>query len=782
MNDLPTVPLPVYSVGELLASHADTHKDKTAIIAVNVATDQTDTLTYRQLNALVGRCAAWLTSLGIRRGDRFAILMPNAPEVIILELAGAFIGATTVPLDSKRDTPDRKIFKLNDTQAKLLLIKNDDDCTNEKEPISTALPGILIHAWSTMAEFSNLLPDDPMIKATGTLDDFFVILYTSGTTALPKGVLLTSRACFLNAMGIVSWQHLTQNDIFNIVLPLHHINSTEFSLAMIIVGGTIVLNSRYSVNKFWHIVNRYHITHISVVPTILHDLLTRADDFIKTNLNISSLKRICIGSAPVLPQETMRFYDTFNVRVTQGYGQTETALRVAGVPVEVDEATYRQLVKTNTIGTTLANNHLAIMDEQNNEKQESEEGEICIAGPILADGYLNNPEETAASFKDGWFHSGDLGYWKYMRDSGNRQKYFFIIGRIKEIIIKGGVNLSPSAIEDAILKAFPEIDEISVVGYPDARMGEEIAAVVVLKRSHLASQGETLQNQIIESAQNGKIPGLSRYEAPKKVFVFDSLPKTSTGKIQRVEIKKAVAELIKKDHPTHYYVRKINDHETKIIKQALKINNIRFPFVPSTLEEFCARTQNGLFFGVFDEQKGLVGSLSCVQISHPEQIKTWRKASGSGTLSNHNTKGNTLLCVAISVQGKESGIRNQESWKSEKKLQEFAKKHISSYVHSDKNHVLEFHRKPKGGIPGADVWKILPDGRPEDKESMGYNVLMKYPTIDESTIIVRSNAPSPAILLIEHALLYAKEHGIKDVIAFSRPAGFKKYLEDKSRI
>ena len=768
MHNLPRIPIPVDSVVDLLASHAKEFSQKTAIVAVNVDTDEANTISYAQLDFLVRQAASWLSSLGIKRGDRFAILMTNAPEVIILELAGAIIGATTVPLDFKRDTPDRKLFKLKDTNAKALFIKY------EGEPPTDKLPDLIIRSWTTFDDFIKLLPSSTTVKkTTPTLEDSYVILYTSGTTAFPKGVMLSTRSCLLNAMGIVDWQQFTQDDVFNVVLPLHHINSTEFCLAMLLVGGTIVLNSRYSASRFWHIVSRYKATNTSVVPTILHDLLTRTDEFKKSNLDISRLKRICIGSAPVLPEETMRFSDTFGVRVTQGYGQTETALRVAGVPVEVDEATYRQLVKTNTIGTELANNHLAIMDENNNEKQEGKEGEICIAGPILADGYLNNPEDSAKSFKDGWFHSGDLGYWKMI----DNKKFFFIIGRIKEIIIKGGVNLSPSAIEDALLKTFPQIDEVSVVGYPDARLGEEIAAVVVLKRSHLASQGETLQNQIIESAQNGRIPGLSRYEAPKKVFIFDSLPKTSTGKIQRVEIKKAVAELIKKDHPTHYYVRKINDHETEIIKQALKINNVRFPFVPSTLEEFCARTQNGLFFGVFEEQKGLVGSLSCVQISHPEKIKTWREASANGTLTNHNPKGDTLLCIAISV------ISSRRA-----KLVHFGsvkvnpKKYVKEYVRSGKDHVLEFHRKPKGGIPGATVWKILPNGRPEDKESMGYNVLMKYPTIDESTNIVRSNAPSPAILLIEHALLYAKEHGIKDVIAFSRPAGFIKYLEDKSRI
>lgn len=752
IETLPRIPLPVDSVEQLLTSHAGTFSRKAAIVAVDVDTGGADVISYGQLDTLVRRAATWLSSMEINRGDRFAILMQNTPEVLILELAGAMIGAATVPLDIKRDTQERKLFKLKDTRAKALFIKY------EKDPPTDKLPDLIIQSWKTFADFIELLPSSTTIEKTApSLEDCYVILYTSGTTALPKGVMLSTRSCLLNAMGIVEWQQFTDDDVFNIILPLHHINSTEFCLAILLVGGTIVLNSRYSASKFWHIIHTYNVTNTSIVPTILHDILTNQNESIKT----PTLKRICIGSAPVLPEETMRFYDTFGIRVTQGYGQTETALRVAGVPIEVDEAMYRQLVKTNTIGTTLANNHLAIMDENNNEKQEGKEGEICIAGPILADGYLNNPKDSAESFKDGWFHSGDLGYWKMI----DNKKFFFIIGRLKEIIIKGGVNLSPSAIEDALLKAFPQIDEVSVVGYPDARMGEEIAAVIVLKRSHLSWKGETFK---------GAIPGLSPYEVPKKFFVFDTLPKTSTGKIQRVEIKKIIAKLIK-----HYYVRHVATNEKDVIKRALEINNARFPFVPTTLEEFCARTQNGLFFGVFDDSEGLIGSLSCVQVSHPEKIKTWREATSDGTLANNDSKGDTLLCVAISVKsGGTINIKQEAS----KKLQVLAKKHITSYVNSDSDHVLNFHRKPKGGIPGATVWKILKNGRPEDGEAMGYNVLMKYPDITKKTKIIPSNTASPSVLLIEHALLHAKEHGIKEVIAFSRPAGFKKYLEDKSRI
>ena len=722
-------------------------------MAVDPDTDKHLTITYQQLVSLVRRTASYLVAMGISKGDRFAILMHNAPEVLIFELAGALLGATTVPLDFKRDTLERKLFKLQDTRAKALFVRFESGSAND----ISERPNLRVISWSTFDQFQSLLPEPWPLPTQGDLSDHYVILYTSGTTAHPKGVLLTQRACLLNAMGIIDWQKFTARDRFNIVLPLHHINSTEFCLSMLLVGGTIILNSRYSTSKFWHIVKKFGATNTSIVPTILHDLLVRKNEFIK----VPSLKRICIGSAPVLPEETLRFYETFKIRVVQGYGQTETALRVAGVPIDTDDKTYTSLVRSNTIGTHLANNHLAIMDEHNHEKKEGEHGEICISGPILADGYLNNPDETKKAFVDSWFHSGDLGHWKMI----DEKKFFFIIGRIKEIIIKGGVNISPSAIEDALLKAYPQIDEASVVGYPDERMGEEIAAVVVSKK------GSGLKNP--QGLTLSQISGLSLYETPKKIFFVDSLPKTSTGKIQRVEVKKMVAELLENEIQKHYYVRRLSPSETEILARAVVINNERWLGLPSTLEEFRARTQNGLVYGAFEEIEGLVGSLSCVQVSHPEKFKTWEAATGNGTLSNHDSKGDTLLCVAISVKNT-TGVKPYHSGGVTKN----PKLYIEEYVASGKDHVLEFHRKPKGGLPGATVWKILEQGRPDDKESMGYNVLMKYPEITKETKIVRSSATSPSVLLIEHALLYAKDHGIKNVIAFSRPAGFRKFLSN----
>lgn len=782
---------PVISVYQMLANHALTFRAKPALVSVNVDTSERSQLSYKDLFEKVIQTARFLTSQGIGKNDRFAILMHNTPEIIILELAAGIIGAACVPLDTKRDTLERKLFKLKDTKAKLLLVK-DDITHQELSELAKITQIFLLKNYRNFLKLIGAFPSTFIPKSIlSNIDSTYLILYTSGTTALPKGVVLTTRALITNAQGIAKWQELTHADRFNIILPLHHINSTTMSLATLFVGGCVVLNSRYSVSRFWDIITREKCTITSVVPTILHDLLSRQDLF-PDKRKVPSFKRILIGSAPVLPEETLKFYKSFGVRVIQGYGQTETALRVTGVPIDLPEKEYIAVVKKNSIGRELKNCEVTILKKDGTRAKEKEAGEICIRGPVLAEKYLNNPKETKKAFRNGWFHSGDLGYWEY---DINKSRYFYIIGRLKEIIIKGGVNLSPALIEDSLLKNFPELDEVSVVGYPDPRMGEEIAAVVVLKRRQ-----NDIVDKILASAVQNKISGLSPYEVPKKVFVVDSLPKTSTGKIQRIEVKNMVAEKVKPENSMNFHIRRIAAHDTVDLQRAVEINNDRWVGLPASFAEFHARAKNGLLFGAYDAKKELTGSLSCVQLplKKVRLLKSWSEATAKGTLANHDPDGDTLLCVAISVtlpnpllqrEGipphgkvrKSGGINNNEAMKQYNnqfvaELHHLAKQHIKKYVNSDLDHVLNFHRKPKGGLPGAIVWKILENSRPDDNEACGYNVLLRYPEISKSTKIVPSTSSVPSIMLIEHALAFAQKHGVKYVIAFSRPAGYRQYL------
>ena len=781
---------PVFgSAAELLRHHAKEFGEKEAIIGVDVDSGSAYSLSYEKLFEMAAKTANFLFAKGIQKGDRVAFLFHNTPEILILELACGLLGASSAPLDSKRDTTERKIFKLKDANAKILFLSALKENAEESVRIQEVLPSLLQVLLNEKDSLASTIQDQssiPEFPAADSMENEYVLLYTSGTTANPKGVPLSLRACFANAEGIMKWQNLSSEDRFLIVLPLHHVNSTTMSLATLLAGGTIILSSRYSASKFWDIVEGYHATITSVVPTVLHDLLGRKEEFFAKSRNLSSLKRILVGSAPVLPGETLRFMETFGINVVQGYGQTETALRVTGVPIDLPREQYLEMTRENSIGKELVFCNVTVLMQDGREAHEGEEGEICIRGPVLGDGYLNNPEETEKAFSNGWFHSGDLGFYRVIND----EKYFFIKGRIKEIIIKGGVKISPVAVEDALLKNFPDIDEVCVVGYSDARMGEEVAAVITLQS--LASSVEKPgfnEKEFVERIQQegslDKIFGLSSYEAPAKVFVTSTeLPKTSTGKIQRVKVKEMVAEWIalrqaQGEQTEHLYCRLIDAREKEILEKAVEINNKRWSLASDT-DEFELRARNGYVIGVFLEEEKLLGTLSALQTTREklEKAKTWDEATGQGTLQTHDPAGEVMLCVSIIVVESPT----TQSLASNKKKPDFitqklADKVIDDYLATNLDNVIRFHRKPKGGMEkGGEVAKVLPQGRPEDGDAMGYNVLIEYPEIGPHTKIVKTKNASPSILLIEQAMLLAKEKGCSKVAAFSRPAQFRAHL------
>lgn len=734
---------PVFgSVAELLERHAKEFGEKEAIIAINVDSGEEHAISYAELLELAQKAASFLAEKGVQKGDRVAFAFENSSTILVLELAASLLGASSVPIDVKRDTPERKKFKLKDANAKVFF-------EDEEE----VLRGI-----------DSSLPQSSFNK--GSLEQEYLLLYTSGTTANPKGVPLSLRAMMANAQGIAEWQKLSQDTRFGIVLPLHHINSTTMSFATLLAGGTIILHSRYSASKFWQVASKHKVTITSIVPTILHDLLARKEEYSSKRYPLH-FKRILIGSAPVLPEETMRFMETFGIDVVQGYGQTETALRVTGVPVDLSRDLYMELTKKNSIGKELSYCNVMVLKEDGAEATEKEEGEICIRGPVLGDGYWNNTEATEKGFFEGWFHSGDLGYYEMI----GGDKYFFMKGRIKEIIIKGGINISPAAVEDALLKNFLEINEVCVVGYEDSRMGEEVAAVVTLMHPE---ENADLAERIMRFGGEGKLMGLSRYEAPTKVFAIDEeLPKTSTGKIQRVKVKDMVAGWVEKEKAQHLYCRIVEPHEKSVLVKAVEINNKRWP-VASDIAEFEERAKNGYIIGLFDGEENLLGTLSALQMTGKdlEAAKTWDEATNNGTLQNNNPKGEVMVCASITMDTQEEALEVKGEIP-----QKLADAVIEEYGKTGLDNVLRFHSKPKGGMEqGAKVIQILPNGRPEDTEAMGYNVLVEYPKIDKQKKIVRSKNAPPSFLLIEQALQLAKEKSCSRVVAFSRPAQFRLHL------
>ena len=513
----------------LLKDRAEQQPHSPALIFCDSTADTRSVITYsefeRRTAALAGRMHR---EFGIQRGDCVGLALPNCAEIPLLTLALFRLGATAVPLDLAKDVSARKRYKLKNAGAELLVVlpEHADAQRREMPDIQIATTDQLLAA----APDADLEPEwtgDPKCEQHPN-----IVLYTSGTTGRPKGACITRQSLASNADGIIRWLGFDARERLNLVLPLHHINSTTFSIASLMAGGTLILNARYSVSAFWRVIARERATSASIVPTIMADLLARADEFEREGHDISSLKKIMIGSAPVPPNIACQFVDRFGVRLVQGYGSTEVSLRVTGVPPDLPDDQYRDVLEQNAIGVELANNNLCI----DSGAGEGEIGEILVRGPVIANGYLNQPKATAEVFCNGWFHTGDMGYYRDL----HARRFYFIHGRKKEIIIKGGVNISPIAVENALRDACPELDAVYVIGLCHGRWGEDVGAAAIFKPA--VKHPDHAARDILQRGQTGQIPGLSMYEAPSRIIpvAHEDLPLTSTGKVQRSALRERV--------------------------------------------------------------------------------------------------------------------------------------------------------------------------------------------------------------------------------------------------
>lgn len=673
---------------------------------------------YSRFNELIGKTRNYLSLKGIRKGDAIAFAYENSPEVFFLSWAAWTMGVKTVPLDTKRDDLEMMEYKTGLTDAKFLFSKAEIVLKSKAK--STVL---------TVNDLEKIQNGKAGGQENIDLSSDALVLFTSGTTAKPKGVLLTQENLMANADGIADWLKITQNDKFMITLPLHHINSTTMSLATFLRGGTIVLTSRYSNSGFWKLAAQSGATLTSVVPTIIHDQLNQISEFNRLKPKIK-LNRIQLGSAPVVASEAEQFVKLTQIPLMQGYGQTETALRSTGA-----KWSWKNL-RSNTIGSEMKWTKVAILKDNGEEAGPGEEGEICVRGPVIMKEYINNPAETKKALEYGWFHSGDLGYWK-MVDS---EKQFFIKGRLKEIIIKAGTNVSPLFVEKVLLRELPEIDQVYVIGIPDERVGEEIGAVVVRREQRIKNQESGI-----------KIKGLSDFEKPKYWFFVSAgdLPMTSTGKVQRVKLKQMFSECHVIAETKSHIFRRLAVEESDLIGQARQIHNKGWQPLHVLADEWSNELKSKFLIGAVNKVDGkLDGYIRC-QRSEKE-----------------------VTADALSIRGK-SFIR-----KFPEKIPQATIKDVETYLKKSIDPVVNFHKSPKAGLKtGARILKIISQARPGDWPSLGFGVLMEYPPFGKANPVINMKA-SLGQQLVEALLVLAKKQNVDTVRALTRPVKLLEWMEN----
>jgi len=466
-------------------------------------------LTYAELARGNGQAAALLREAGIRPGDRVALMLPNVLAFPLLFYGSLAAGASVVPMNPLLKSREVAHY-LGDSGASVIFAWDQFADEAAKGAADTGAQVMRV----TEPDARSLLGDHQPLAdwAERSDDDDAVILYTSGTTGVPKGAELTHANLSRNAEVATTTLFATgQGDVIMGCLPLFHVFGLTCGMNASVIGGaTLTLLPRFDPGKALEMIGREKVTIFEGVPTMYSALLHHPD---RATVDVSSL-RLCVSGGAALPVEVLRqFEEAFGCPILEGYGLSETSPVASFNHPDAER-------KAGSIGTPIAGVEMRAVDDSGADVPQGEVGEIAIRGHNVMKGYWRNPEATEAAIPDGWFRTGDLAR---IDEDG----YFFIVDRKKELIIRGGYNVYPREIEEA-LHEHPAVAEVAVVGIPHDSLGEEVGAAVALK------PGATATPEELRDFAKARV---AAYKYPRQVWLVDQLPKGPTGKILRREVK-----------------------------------------------------------------------------------------------------------------------------------------------------------------------------------------------------------------------------------------------------
>jgi long-chain acyl-CoA synthetase len=498
-------------------------------------------LTFGELKQQADRLAAALSGLGVGRGDRVGIMLPNCPQYVISFFAAVRLGAIVTNVNPiytprevemvARDSSMRVMITLDALASLIVGIRAQ---TAIEQVITTSLfaysadPSAPAPIPAGTLSFSGLIdaiaePRLPRVQIDAE-NDVAVLQYTGGTTGVPKGAMLTHANLYAATLQCTLWGGYFMergNERFLVVLPYFHVYGLLVCMIFgVWSGATQILIPKFDVNLLLDAIARYEPTYFPAVPTLFIALLNHPD---ARRAGVDRIRRFNSGSAPLPIEVLEQFEQMSGTLLYEGYGMTETAA------LATTTATLARR-KPGSIGLPVTGTACKVVDLQTGEREVAvgESGELCVRGPQVMKGYWNKPQETAAVLRDGWLHTGDVAR---MDEDG----YFYIVERKKDMIIVSGFNVYPNEIED-VLFAHPAVKEVAVIGVPCAYRGEAVKAFVVLKPDLL-----TAVEELIEELMRHCRARLARYKVPSFIEFVEGLPKSAIGKVLRRELHGAEA-------------------------------------------------------------------------------------------------------------------------------------------------------------------------------------------------------------------------------------------------
>ncbi|MBI5118807.1 AMP-binding protein [Candidatus Poribacteria bacterium] len=560
-------PIHMRTIRHIIDERAERYPDKVYLIAPETGL----TLTYGQLRQDCIYLGQYLAKLGFDKGHKLSYMMGNGYQTAKLFLGAMYSGFTVAPLNLMAQ-PSHLEYVLEHSDTRLVFLSGD-----QKEKLEKAASGVKrriqlvqvdVDAVSIEERLFTTLADEAKgerTKAKGevetgreeehrdvaglrlpinspestpqtgkklemageteesascfafpevTEEDDALLLYTSGTTGRPKGVLLSHKNMVAGGCYTAMAHDLAPEDIALCSLPLYHINGTVVTVvAPLVSGGSVVIPHRFSVSNFWQLLSDYRCTWFSLVPTII-SYLHSATDLEGKNLNLEQVRFGRSASSALPPSLHKAFEEKFRIPIIETMGLTETAAPVFSNPLDQSKRKY------GSPGCPFGN-EAKIAGKEGKEAPRGTQGEIMIRGDNVMKGYYKAPDLTARAIEpDGWLHTGDIGY---MDADG----FVFVTGRIKELIIKGGENIAPREIDEAVY-CHPAVLDCAAVGIPDAQYGEEIMCCVVLKPGFAVTEDE-MRSHCQEL--------LGEFKTPKLIRFMENLPKGPSGKIQRIKLR-----------------------------------------------------------------------------------------------------------------------------------------------------------------------------------------------------------------------------------------------------